>query len=651
MSCKTILPFFILWTLSFSPVLGQVVADFNFEDNSDVPNSLLKNSVAGAPDALRIHPNARGKDGGVYVLQDGNIRGDENINLDIPEELFIPYPNIYLEWEFMVQEEFLWLLYGGENEHSGIFHSASGGFNIRYYTKATPDAEPVYHHTNFAGPAIPPLERNNISKVSFHYNEEEGLAYLKVNGEEIWRSDSHFPSTPGAALFWKSEEDFLTVAAGTNGEGSETPSLYRFRIFETECGEVTPPQATGTQVCPGETAILTADGGADGDYRWYESENALKPVEGFTGGSFTTPALESSVTYFVSLMDGDCESERIPVTAEILPLPDAPLTEDEENCGPGAVTFTASGGNEGSYRWYTAPSGSSPIEGETGSTFTTEVLSSSKVFYVSVTDANGCESTRTRAEAVIHPLPLPPVTQTIPRCGPGEVAVNLKTQSNTDAASFRWYRRQEDTSPSQEENSHLLKVQVTRDTVLYVSTSKGDCESEKVPIYIKVHELPELEAGEDQTILKGESVQLLATGDITGIKWSPKTGLDMDNIMSPMANPSYTITYTVTGTNSGGCEVTDTVTVNVTTDYPVPNAFSPNQDGLNDLWEIPLIDQYPNCRIAIYNRWGNQIFYSEGYPDPWDGTFNGKELPSGTYYYSLQLNEDMEVKGTLSLMR
>ena len=649
MSCKTILPFFILWTLSFSPVLGQAIADFNFEDNSDVPNSLLKNSVAGAPDALRIHPNARGIDGGVYVVQDETDPGHENINLDLPEELFIPYPEVYLEWEYMVQEEALWLINGRGPHNSGIFHHSVMGFNIRYYTLPAPDAEPVYHHTNFSAPAIPPLEKNVISKIGFYYNQEEGLAYLFVNGVEKWRSDSHFQATPGEPLYWMYEEDFITVGANSNGDGSDTPSLYRFRIMETPCPEVSPPQASGTQVCPGETAILTATGGADGSYRWYESENALQPVAGFTGDSFPTPALENPVTYFVSLMDGDCESERIPVTAEILPLPDAPLAEDQENCGPGAVTLTASGGNEGSYRWYTAPSGSSPIE--TGGTFTTEVLTSSKAFYVSVTNANGCESTRTRAEAIIHPLPLPPATQNIDQCGPGEVAVNLKTQNNTDAASFRWYRRKEDTAPSQEENTHLLKVKVTRDTVLYVSTSKGNCESEKVPIYIKVHELPELEAGEDQTILKGESVQLLATGDITGIKWSPKKGLDMDNIMSPMANPSYTITYTVTGTNSGGCEVTDTVTVHVTTDYPVPNAFSPNQDGLNDLWEIPLIDQYPRCRIAIYNRWGNQIFYSEGYPNPWDGTFNGKELPSGTYYYSLQLNEELEVKGTLSLIR
>lgn len=641
----------LLWTLLFLPASGQIIADFNFQDISDVPASLLKNSVPGAPDALAIHPNARGADGGVYVLQDESVRGHENINLDVPDELFTPYGSVYLEWEWMVQEESLWLIHGRGTNNSGIYHSSLLGFNIRYYTKPAPDAEPVYHYTDFAPPAISPLENNVISKIGFHYNQEEGLAYLYVNGELKWRSDSHFDPTPGAPLVWVYEENYLTIGANANGEGSETPSLYRFRMFETPCPPVAAPVASGAEICPGEQAVLTAGGGEDGNYLWFDSENAEKPIEGETGSTFTTPELNAPKTYFVALSDGDCQSERIPAEVSVLSLPDAPSVTGGERCGPGTVTLTAKGGTEGSYLWYRNATDADPVEGEVNSTYTTENLSASGAFYVSV-KGEKCESERVRVEAVVHPVPAPPVSQTVERCGPGEVTIDIKMQNSTDASAFQWFRRQEDSAPSHEGNNNILVVDAVKDTTVYVRSYNGNCFSEKVPVYIKINPLPALNAGEDKTILKGESVQLLASGDITEVKWSPSSGLDMNDILTPVASPAFSTTYVVTGKNASGCEITDTLTVNVVQEYPVPNAFSPNNDGLNDYWEIPGIENYPECKIMIFNRWGNQIFYSEGYQEPWDGTFNGREPEPGTYYFTIILNNELDpVKGTLAIVR
>jgi gliding motility-associated-like protein len=63
------------------------------------------------------------------------------------------------------------------------------------------------------------------------------------------------------------------------------------------------------------------------------------------------------------------------------------------------------------------------------------------------------------------------------------------------------------------------------------------------------------------------------------------------------------------------------------------DAFSPNDDGKNDVWNIRNIDYYPNCSVKIFNTWGVAVFTSNGYHIPWDGTYNGNDLPSGTYYY------------------
>jgi gliding motility-associated-like protein len=65
----------------------------------------------------------------------------------------------------------------------------------------------------------------------------------------------------------------------------------------------------------------------------------------------------------------------------------------------------------------------------------------------------------------------------------------------------------------------------------------------------------------------------------------------------------------------------------------VPNAFSPNGDGINDTWVIEYLETYPGAVIEVFNRYGQVVFRSVGYDKPWDGTYKGQQLPTGTYYY------------------
>jgi len=71
----------------------------------------------------------------------------------------------------------------------------------------------------------------------------------------------------------------------------------------------------------------------------------------------------------------------------------------------------------------------------------------------------------------------------------------------------------------------------------------------------------------------------------------------------------------------------------------VPNAFTPNGDGINDLWNIKSIEAYPKCLVSIYSRYGSLVYQSKGYPQAWDGTRNGSPVPTGTYYYIINLND------------
>ena len=85
----------------------------------------------------------------------------------------------------------------------------------------------------------------------------------------------------------------------------------------------------------------------------------------------------------------------------------------------------------------------------------------------------------------------------------------------------------------------------------------------------------------------------------------------------------------------------------------IPNAFIPNNDGINDTWEIRAIDSYPNATIHVYSRWGQLVFSAEkGYQRPWDGTFKGKDLPMDTYFYIIDLKDGSEpITGNVTIIR
>ncbi len=117
--------------------------------------------------------------------------------------------------------------------------------------------------------------------------------------------------------------------------------------------------------------------------------------------------------------------------------------------------------------------------------------------------------------------------------------------------------------------------------------------------------------------------------------------------------------YTVTVTDAHACPFSATVTVptnpkaciNVVT---IPNAFSPNGDSKNDVWVIHDADLYPDIKVKVINQWGQTVFSSSGYNVPWDGTFNGNNVPGGTYYYEVNLNSadhDAPFSGTLTVIR
>ncbi|HWY11034.1 MAG TPA: gliding motility-associated C-terminal domain-containing protein [Bacteroidia bacterium] len=120
--------------------------------------------------------------------------------------------------------------------------------------------------------------------------------------------------------------------------------------------------------------------------------------------------------------------------------------------------------------------------------------------------------------------------------------------------------------------------------------------------------------------------------------WIPSSTLDNGSLPNPTASNTVNTSYTVMVTDAKGCVGSDTMHVYIFPEIFIPNGFSPNSDGKNDYWVIDNIQQFPNCVVEVYNRWGELLFVSTGYNTPWDGRYKGKELPVGTYYYIIDLH-------------
>jgi gliding motility-associated-like protein len=141
-----------------------------------------------------------------------------------------------------------------------------------------------------------------------------------------------------------------------------------------------------------------------------------------------------------------------------------------------------------------------------------------------------------------------------------------------------------------------------------------------------------------------------------GVKydWSDNS-TDRTNIISAKDIP-YALTVLVT--NIYGCTASDTIKI-MPCDYSklmreIPNTITPNGDGKNDTWQVWFLVYFPNAKVQIYDRWGQNVYQSNhGLPENgWDGTSNGRKLPMDSYFYTIDLkNGHSPLSGTISIIR
>ncbi|MFY7838899.1 MAG: PKD domain-containing protein [Lacibacter sp.] len=189
--------------------------------------------------------------------------------------------------------------------------------------------------------------------------------------------------------------------------------------------------------------------------------------------------------------------------------------------------------------------------------------------------------------------------------------------------------------------------------IRYTFTASNGCAAYAEQV-IKIYPQPVADAGPDRTLLSGMSIILnaAAQGDSLRFEWLPLITIENNLVLQPKVSPLADITYTLRVVSKDGCVATDDVFVKVVKDIFVPNAFTPNGDGLNDVWEIAVLNAYPGSSVKVYNRYGQLVYQSTATVKGWDGKFNGKQQPIGTYAWVLDVGDGRKkMHGIVNIVR
>lgn len=257
---------------------------------------------------------------------------------------------------------------------------------------------------------------------------------------------------------------------------------------------------------------------------------------------------------------------------------------------------------------------------------------------LTATSLAGCIGDTTILINTIHPQPEAAFNLASPGVCEGSSIRLTDASDPKDGSTVAWAWNFGDGNEDDEANpTHTYADSGNYTVSLYVTNSFG-CVSDTASKTFRVYPFPIISAGPDTTILEGESIVIPATAIGSNLQyyWTNWFFLNDYRVLNPVCKPENDMVYTLKVTGEGGCVATDQVQIFVRRKPQIPNTFSPNNDGINDVWKIEYLRDYPNAKVKVFTRTGQQVFQSNGYNQPWDGRKNGSPLPMDTYYYIIE---------------
>ena len=307
----------------------------------------------------------------------------------------------------------------------------------------------------------------------------------------------------------------------------------------------------------------------------------------------------------------------------------------------GTITVTPGGGTPGyTYNW-------APIS-STAAHLTNLNLGQ---YNVTVTDANNCTTTDSATITAIPPMMLSYVEKNT-LCPPLKNGfIILTVTGGTPAYSYLW----------NDGNATAYDHNLGAGIYVVTVTDANGCKLDTSVIVGNDSVFSISVTPDTITILEGDEVQLATSatgGAISNILWSPDYRLSCTTCTTPTATPLHTIQYDIRAVSDSGCVYTVSSTITVIPQHQlyIPNVFTPNNDGLNDVWEI-----FGNKKawlfveVNIFDRWGERVFTSNDINFQWDGSFKGTKMEPNVYVYTLTVTfiDDYTTKnkGSITLLR
>ena len=475
---------------------------------------------------------------------------------------------------------------------------------------------------------------------------------------------------PTDDIHWYNYGIYFTTPANTtdvvvkmtnNAPGGNGNDLILDDITFRACGPVIQAGiglATGptqNSFCVGQNVNFTMQASVFGNtpppYQWQVSSdnNVWQDIAGATGTSISINSpynTAGSYLYRMGVSNGSgitssqCRVYSSPITIQINPLPVVPPIAPQTVCSGSTLQLTASGGS--SYQW-SGPGISSTSQNPLIINNVTQA--NAGTYTVVATSDKGCAAPPVQAIVKVEAPVVASVGDVTPICAGASTQLTA-----SGGLYYKWTP-----STGLDHDDIANPVATPKQTTTYTVVASNDGCSDSKSVTVTVNQLPVADGGGDKKIFEGQSVKLNGTAqgdEITSISWSPATALNDPTSLTPVATPTADITYTLTITSQNCGISTSTVFVRVYQKIHIPSAFTPNNDGINDYWNIDKLNTYPEGIITVFDRYGQQVFQSRGYTAPWDGRRNDVPLPAGTYYYIIDLNNNTpKVAGWVLIVR
>ena len=502
------------------------------------------------------------------------------------------------------------------------------------------------------GSPIMPNVTFNIETTSGTVLQSYQTGDIPAGNSPVWKQYGFFFSTTAAA-------NSVVLRMTNNAPGGCGNDLLLDDITFRACGPLVTAGISGSpdsvDVCTGDNSIYTlhanvSAGYNDPVYQWQLSTNNGASWTNIAGASDTSYVRQPETipgTYLyrfavsqrnnMNISSCSILSNVIAISVNKFPVTAA---SNRGSCTGDTLSFNA---NDGVIFSWTGPmnftsTSQSPF-------IPNAVTGNSGTYYVSVTSAKGCTS-RDSTIATINIKPDMNAGSDTSVCeGSG---IQLSATGN-NITSYQW-------SPATYLSNPIIPnpIAFPKLTIEYFLTvSNNKCQVTD-SLQIVVNKNPTADAGPDKVIIEGQSTMLngLVGGTDVFYSWSPRQYIMAPNTLTPVVNPPVSQLYVLQVQSNKGCATaTDTVLVKVYKKLFIPNAFTPNNDGINDTWFIETLQAYPNAEVKVFNRFGQLVFDNHGVNKPWDGTFKGAQLPPGAYAYIIDLKNNTQlIKGVVFII-